>query len=90
MIAFEFITDRQIYERVIQEAVPSAKRFLWLATADPKDLHVHCGKGMVQFLAVLSSLIADGWVPNARAASDRNTVPIRQGRDNLRSGTHYD
>ncbi len=60
MKEFEFITDRQIYERVIQEAVPSAKRFLWLATADLKDLHVHRGKGMVPFLAVLSELIADG------------------------------
>ena len=35
-----FITDRQIYEQVIQEAVPSATEFLWLATSDLKDLHV--------------------------------------------------
>ena len=56
----QFITDRQIYERVIQETVPSAKEFLWLATADLKDLHVHRGKRMVPFLAVLSELIADG------------------------------
>ena len=34
MKALEFITDRLIYERVIQQAVPSAKRFLWLATAN--------------------------------------------------------
>ena len=56
----EFITDRQIYERVIQDAVPSAKQFLWLATADLKDLHVHRGKRMVPFLAVLSELIDTG------------------------------
>jgi phosphatidylserine/phosphatidylglycerophosphate/cardiolipin synthase-like enzyme len=56
----EFITDRQIYERVIQQAVPTAKQFLWLATADLKDLHVHRGKRMVPFLAVLSELIDTG------------------------------
>ncbi|MBT3297116.1 MAG: phospholipase [Verrucomicrobia bacterium] len=56
----QFISDREIYEQVIRKAVPSAKRFLWLATADLKDLHVHRGKRMVPFLAVLSELIADG------------------------------
>lgn len=56
----QFITDRQIYDRVIQEAVPAAGEFLWLATADIKDLHVHQGKRMVPFLAVLSGLIGDG------------------------------
>ena len=56
----QFITDRQIYDRVIQEAVLVAGEFLWLATADIKDLHVHQGKRMVPFLAVLSGLIGDG------------------------------
>ena len=56
----QFITDRRIYERVIQETVPSAERFLWLATADLKDLYVHHGKRMVPFLAILSELIARG------------------------------
>ncbi len=56
----EFITDRQIYERVIRKAVPSAKRFLWIATADLKDLHVHRGRRMEPFLAVLSRLLAEG------------------------------
>lgn len=53
----KFITDRQIYERVIQEAAPSARQFLWLATADIKDLHVHRGDRMVPFLEVISELI---------------------------------
>ena len=56
----QFITDRQIYEQVIQTAVPSAKEFLWLATSDLKDLHVHQGKRMIPFLGVLSGLIANG------------------------------
>lgn len=56
----QFITDRQIYERVIQEAVPSATQFLWLATSDLKDLHVQSGRRMVPFLEVLSGLVERG------------------------------
>ena len=60
MELIEFITDRQIYERVIQEAVPSAVRFLWLGTADLKDLYIHKGKKMIPFLRLLSELIDRG------------------------------
>ena len=53
----EFITDRQIYEKVICEHIPRARRFLWLATADLKDLHVDKHGKMVPFLEVLSDLV---------------------------------
>ncbi len=53
----KFITDRQIYEEVICGLVPRAKRFVWLATADVKDLHVEKNGRMVPFLEVLSDLI---------------------------------
>lgn len=53
----KFITDREIYEQVILEAVPKAQRFLWIATADLKDMYVEKGKGMVPFLEIISSLI---------------------------------
>jgi phosphatidylserine/phosphatidylglycerophosphate/cardiolipin synthase-like enzyme len=56
----EFLTDRAIYERVIQEEVPRATRLLWIATADIKDLHVHRGRQMEPFLAVLSRLAERG------------------------------
>jgi phosphatidylserine/phosphatidylglycerophosphate/cardiolipin synthase-like enzyme len=56
----ELLTDKQIYDRVILDLVPSAKTFLWLATSDLKDLHVHKGKRMVPFLAKLSELIDNG------------------------------
>jgi len=45
----EFITDREIYEKVICEQIPRAKRFLWLATSDLKDLYVDKNRGMVPF-----------------------------------------
>ena len=56
----EFITDREIYEKVILRAVPAARKFVWLATSDLKDLHVPRGRRMVPFLRVLSDLVGDG------------------------------
>jgi len=53
----EFVTDREIYEQVVCGAIPQAKRLLWLATADLKDLHVHKQGRMAPFLEVLSDLV---------------------------------
>jgi phosphatidylserine/phosphatidylglycerophosphate/cardiolipin synthase-like enzyme len=56
----EFVTDREIYRRVILEMVPQAKGFLWLATADLKDLHVERRGAFVPFLQQLAELIEAG------------------------------
>jgi phosphatidylserine/phosphatidylglycerophosphate/cardiolipin synthase-like enzyme len=53
----EFITDTQIYEKVICQQIPMAKEFLWLATSNLKDLHVDKNRKMVPFLEVLSDLV---------------------------------
>jgi phosphatidylserine/phosphatidylglycerophosphate/cardiolipin synthase-like enzyme len=51
-----FITNEQLYRQVI-EPVAMATSFVWIGTADIKDLHVHY-KGRVQsFLGVLDSLL---------------------------------
>jgi phosphatidylserine/phosphatidylglycerophosphate/cardiolipin synthase-like enzyme len=57
MLMLDFITDRQIYEKVICERVRKARQFLWIATADLKDLHVDKGDRMVPFLEILSDLV---------------------------------
>jgi phosphatidylserine/phosphatidylglycerophosphate/cardiolipin synthase-like enzyme len=57
MVMLDFITDRQIYEKVICERVRKARQFLWIATADLKDLHVDKGDRMVPFLEILSDLV---------------------------------
>ncbi|MBN1362881.1 MAG: hypothetical protein JW993_19945 [Sedimentisphaerales bacterium] len=54
----KIIADRQIYELVVCGAIPNARRQLWWATADLKDLHVDKAGRMVPFLEVLSDLIA--------------------------------
>jgi len=56
----KFITNREIYEQVVLEAIPKAKDFLWIGTSDIKDMYVKRGSGMVPFLKVLSELINKG------------------------------
>lgn len=53
----EFVKDREIYERVICELICKTKKFLWLATADLKDLHVDKNGKKVPFLEILSDLV---------------------------------
>jgi phosphatidylserine/phosphatidylglycerophosphate/cardiolipin synthase-like enzyme len=53
----EFITDRDIYEKVICGRIGKARKFIWIATSDLKDLYVDKGGGMVPFLEILSDLI---------------------------------
>ncbi len=54
----EFLTDREIYERVIMRQVPLARQFVWIATADLKDMYVDNRGGKRPFLAVLSELVS--------------------------------
>lgn len=54
----EFISNREIYGRVIRDAVPKARQRLWIATADIKDMYVEMGgRDMDLFLKVLAQLI---------------------------------
>lgn len=56
----EFLTDSQIYRRVILEEVPGARKFLWLATSGLKDLYIKDGRRMTPFLKLLSQLVDRG------------------------------
>ncbi len=56
----EFITDKQIYTRVLLERIPHTETFLWVATADIKDLYVEKGKKYAPFLEILSDLVENG------------------------------
>jgi phosphatidylserine/phosphatidylglycerophosphate/cardiolipin synthase-like enzyme len=59
-VMIEYITDAEIYRRVIQDAIPGAQRFVWIGTSDLKDLYVARGRTMAPFLGTLSQLVADG------------------------------
>ena len=83
----EFITNEKIYRNVVLEAVPSAKKFLWIATAAIKDMYVEKARGMVPFLKVLANLVDEGVLvrlihakepgPNFRRDFDRYPVLAR-------------
>ena len=90
-----FLSDREIYERVIRDAVPRAARRVWIATADIKDLYVETAPGsdrMVPFVKVLADLIGRGVEvrlvhakepgPNFRADFDRFPI-LRTGLERV-------
>jgi phosphatidylserine/phosphatidylglycerophosphate/cardiolipin synthase-like enzyme len=63
MTGAELLLDGEHYARLMREVIPSAKKFLWMATADLKDLHVEGGpKGREfrPFVEVLAGLVRDG------------------------------
>lgn len=53
----KFITDRDIYEEVICGRIGKARKFVWIATSDLKDLYVDKRGKMVPFLEILSDLV---------------------------------
>ncbi|MBD3420686.1 MAG: hypothetical protein GF398_11265, partial [Chitinivibrionales bacterium] len=57
--ATRFITNTEIYELVIRRHIANAGKFVWIGTADIKDLYIHKAKRMVPFLELLSELIAE-------------------------------
>ncbi|MBU4487323.1 MAG: phospholipase [Candidatus Delongbacteria bacterium] len=56
----EFITNREIYDKVIQERIPFAEKFVWIGTSDMKDLYVKKKSKMVPFLEILNDLVKKG------------------------------
>ena len=54
-----YIADYDHYTKVL-EKVGKVKGYLWIATADIKDLHVKTGTGQIPFLGVIAGLIRKG------------------------------
>ena len=57
----KFVSNREIYEEIVRDSVPKARRRIWIATADIKDMYVDAGgRDLVPFLEVLSDLVGRG------------------------------
>ena len=56
----KLLLNRDIYTDFVQTVIPSAGRFLWLVTADLKDLHIETDSGFEPFLALLAHLVEKG------------------------------
>ncbi|MBT8042447.1 MAG: hypothetical protein KJN98_04700 [Pontiella sp.] len=59
-VMIQLIRNSEIYEKVILEAIPGAAEYVWIATADIKDLHVGSKGSYRPFLGVLSDLVDQG------------------------------
>lgn len=59
--ATRLVLNHDTYDVVVGDLVPSARRSLWLVTADLKDLHVDDGRGkFVPFLRLLADKLEEG------------------------------
>lgn len=56
----ELVLNEKIHQRVIVEMIPEAREFVWIITADLKDMHVAKGRKFVPFLEVISDLVQQG------------------------------
>lgn len=54
------LLNREIYTEFIMTDLPLAQRFLWIVTADIKDLHVQHGQRFQPLLEILSDLVQAG------------------------------
>ena len=57
---FEILKNEEIYEKIFFNMIPHAKKFIWIATADIKDLYIKNGKTMIPFLNILADYIKKG------------------------------
>ena len=82
-----FLSNREIYERVVCGIVPQAKERLWIATADIKDMYVDAGgREMVPFLEVLDGMVKCGVEVRLIHAKDPDSpVPKASGCPKERS-----
>jgi phosphatidylserine/phosphatidylglycerophosphate/cardiolipin synthase-like enzyme len=55
-MSIRFITNEQLFQQVI-EPVQKASSFVWIGTADIKDLHVPFRGTVLSFLSVLDNLV---------------------------------
>ncbi|MDD2562878.1 MAG: phospholipase D-like domain-containing protein [Salinivirgaceae bacterium] len=54
-MSIQFITNEELYKYVI-EPIAQAKEYVWIGTADIKDLHVKSQNSVKSFLSILDSL----------------------------------
>ncbi len=60
MAMTELVLNEKIHQRVIVEMIPKARTYVWIVTADLKDMHVAKGRKFVPFLEVISDLVLQG------------------------------
>ena len=72
----ELITGFQLHQHVIQEAVLCAEQYIWIATANLKDMHIQMGRGFKPILEAFDRMAGRG-VSFRIVHSDLPSLPFR-------------
>ena len=83
---FSFLDYTDLNQQVVHELIPSAREFVWLATANLKDMHIHRGTSSRyrSFLALLDELAGRGVVIRLLHAAE----PSRSFLDSIQKFRH--
>lgn len=54
------LLNREIYEVLVQEYLPEARQYIWIVTADIKDMHVEAWGAFVPLLELLADRVSQG------------------------------
>ena len=95
MSELELLEGAQLHTRVIQEAVLMAESYVWIATANLKDMHVPLtGKRYRPILEVFDKMAKKGVVPLSSndatmSQGDRDTGSLVSGKEWARNARDF-
>ncbi|MGB5517272.1 MAG: phospholipase D-like domain-containing protein [Gammaproteobacteria bacterium] len=57
---YKLVLNEEIYEELVQQRIPLTRHFIWIVTADIKDMYVQVNSTYAPFLEVLADLVSRG------------------------------
>lgn len=57
---YQLLLNEEIYQELVQQRIPSARQFIWIVTADIKDMYVKMHGTYAPFLELLADLVSRG------------------------------
>jgi phosphatidylserine/phosphatidylglycerophosphate/cardiolipin synthase-like enzyme len=78
-VIHDLLFGAELYDRVVRDALLGAKRRVWIATANLKDLHLPTGRGFEPILKTFEGMAASG----VRFRVIHSDLPSRPFRDTL-------
>lgn len=73
----ELVTGAELHDRVIQDGVLGAERYVWIATANLKDMHVAYGRGYRPILEEFDGMVRNRGVRFRIIHSELPSRPFR-------------
>ncbi|MGB5457737.1 MAG: phospholipase D-like domain-containing protein [Gammaproteobacteria bacterium] len=57
---YKLVLNEEIYEELVQQRIPLTRHFIWIVTADIKDMYVQVNRAYAPFLELLADLVSRG------------------------------